>query len=290
MCNAVAPPKATARRQVKSAVRVLDILGALASSDQGLGFSHLARRLGLPKSSLHGLLAALTEYGYIAYDPTNRTYSIGLRLWEHGQAFPRQRNLLHEARRVMETIVHRINETVQLAMLDGVENVYLDKVDCSHPLRLQSEVGGRLPAHATGLGKVLLAELPPEEVRARFEGRSLAAFTPRTATSLASLQAELRVIGEQGFAVDDQEYTRGLRCVAVPVREGSGPSNVALSASIPVMRASPEQLAAALRAVATGSLELSRRLGHVDDDPRLLTLTKATATIVAERLRDYDES
>lgn len=291
MRNAAVSPQAStveARPPVKSAVRVLDILGALANSPRGLGFSQLAQQLTLPKSSLHGLLAALTDYGYVALDPADRTYSIGIRLWEIGQAFTRQRDLLSEARPIMEKIVAAINETVQLSSLDGVDNVYLDKVDCSHPLRLQSAVGGRLPAYATGLGKALLAELPSDRVRDRLGNTTLTAFTARTLTHLFDLQAELSITAEQGFALDDQEYTWGLRCVAVPIRERDQHATTALSASIPLVRASPEQMATALRAVAAGSLELSRRLGRVDDDPRLLALTTAGAEIVAARLKHDD--
>jgi DNA-binding IclR family transcriptional regulator len=203
------PPAPSCRTPVKSAVRVLDILEALAASPDGVSFSDLGRRLHLPKSSLHGLLATLTDNGYANFDPEQRTYSLGIRVWEQGQAYSRHRDLLREARRVMEGIVTAVNETVQLAALDGNENVYLAKVDCSHPVRLQSEVGGRLPAHATGLGKVLLAGLPPETLRARLDEHSLAAFTPWTVTDRSALLAELDVTRAQGFGVDDQEYTWG---------------------------------------------------------------------------------
>jgi DNA-binding IclR family transcriptional regulator len=275
----------TGRPPVKSAVRVVDILEALATQPDGLGFSELGRRLGFPKSSLHELLAALTERGYIAFDEERRTYALGIRVWELGQAYPSHRDLLREAHRVMEGIVAEVNETVQLATLDGTDNVYLDKVDCSHPIRLQSDVGKRLPAHATGLGKVLLAQLPPETVRSRLGGGSLPAFTPRTITDRTSLLAELETVRDQGFAVDDQEYTDGLRCVAVPIREPGGQVTTALSASVPIMRASPEQLAQALRAVAAGSLEISRRLGVSKENPDLRALTEATTDVVASRLK-----
>src|SRR5687768_4797741 len=120
-----APPRdAGERPPVKSAVRVLDILEALAGQPDGLTFTDLQRRLGLPKSSLHELMAALTDRGYASLDPEHRTYALGLRVWEQGQAYPRFRDLLREARRAMEGIVAAVNETVQIATLDGVENVY----------------------------------------------------------------------------------------------------------------------------------------------------------------------
>lgn len=277
-------PNQSDRQPVKSAARVLDIVEALAGEPDGLSFSDLARRLDLPKSSLHGLLATLTDRGYVGFDPERHTYLLGIRVWEHGQAYLRHRDMLQEARRAMEGIVQAINETVQLAVLDGIENVYLAKVDCSHPVRLQSEVGKRLEAHATGLGKVLLAHLPKDDLESRLIQPTLKSFTPHTITQRSRLLAELATVRSQGFGIDDQEYTPGLRCVAVPIREPGGRVATALSASIPIMRAGPEQMAAALRALATASLGVSRRLGLSDDDPRLLALRGATAETISRRL------
>lgn len=279
---------ASERAPVKSAARVLDIVEVLAAAPGGLSFTEIGRRLDLPKSSLHGLLATLSGRGYIGYDAERHVYSLGIRVWEHGQAYLRHQDLLGEAHRAMEAIVREINETVQLAVLDGLENVYLDKVDCSHPVRLQSEVGKRLEAHATGLGKVLLAFLPPDELEARLarsNSHTLIRFTPQTITDQAALLRELEIVRRQGFAVDDQEYTPGLICVAVPIREQGGKVATAMSASVPIMRAGPEQLAAALQAVARGSLRLSQRLGVREDDPRLVALTHATPEMVMKRFR-----
>lgn len=278
-------PAVAERVPVKSAARVLDIVEILATEPDGLSFTDIARRLGFPKSSLHGLLGTLTDRGYVGFDSERHVYGLGIRVWEHGQAYLRHRDLLGEATRVMEAIVREINETVQLAVLDGLENVYLHKVDCSHPLRLQSEVGKRLQAHATGLGKVLLAYLPPEELEARLRARPLVRFTPHTPTDPDALLRELEVVRRQGFGVDDQEYTPGLRCVAVPIREPGGRVATAMSASIPIMRAGPEQLAAALRALARGSLDISDRLGMREDDARLVALTHATPELVTKRFR-----
>ncbi len=283
--ESVASPGGRERVPVKSAARVLDIVEILATDADGLSFTAIGRRLGLPKSSLHGLLTTLTDRGYVAYDAERHVYRLGIRVWEHGQAYLRHRDLLGEARRAMEAIVREINETVQLAVLDGLENVYLHKVDCSHPVRLQSEVGKRLEAHATGLGKVLLAFLPPEELEARLHDQLLKRFTPRTPTDPDALLRELEIVRRQGFGVDDQEYTPGLRCVAVPIREPGGHVATAMSASIPIMRASPEQLASALRALARASLDLSHSLGVREDDPRMLALTHATPEMVTKRFR-----
>jgi DNA-binding IclR family transcriptional regulator len=261
------------RSQAKSAARALDVLEALVRESRGLSFTDLLRLLGIPKSSLHELLAVLVERGYVQYDEASRLYTLGVRVWESGQAYLRHHELVGEAHAVMQGIVDELNETVQLAVLDGIENVYLGRVDCSHPLRLQSEVGKRLSAHATGLGKVLLAYLPVAERDTRLGGQALVRYTPRTITDLAALGAELAAVRARGFAVDDQEYTPGLRCVAVPVYDVYGRPSAAMSVSIPIMRASVAECAAALSCLATASLALSRRLGCSDIDPLLGRLT-----------------
>ncbi|MGH2604023.1 MAG: IclR family transcriptional regulator, partial [Dehalococcoidia bacterium] len=241
-----------------------------------LNFTELARRLELPKSSLHELLDVLATRSYITLDQESRRYSLGVRVWELGQAYVRYRELVRESLPVMTGIVRLLNETVQLSVLDGMENVYLAKVDCTHPVRLQSQVGKRLPAHATGLGKVLLAELAPAERDARIRNHPLARFTNQTITGLPALERELAAIRERGFALDDQEYTPGLRCVAVPIRDHLRQTAASISVSIPSIRAEPAQLALALRQVAAASLEISRRLGGAGDDPDLGRLLAAT--------------
>lgn len=266
-------PGTIRQQQVKSAGRALDIIEGLAQAPDGLGFTDLARQQRIPKSSLHALLATLTERGYVALDPRRRTYGLGIRAWEIGQAYRSHQDLVRTALPVMERVVGAINETVQLAVLDGIDNVYLAKVDCSHPVRLQSEVGKRLYAHATGLGKVLLAHCPDAELRARFAG---VAFPDLGAGAIADIGALLRAVADirdRGFAVDDQEYTAGLRCVAVPVYDHDQQAIAALSASIPLMRANQEALAAALRAIAAASIEISHQLGVVQPATRLARLT-----------------
>jgi len=277
------------RTPAKSAARALDILDVLCSHPDGLSFTTLLQILQFPKSSLHELLSILCARGYVDLDPDSRNYTPGIRVWENGQAYLQHRNLVCESRPVMESIVHALNETVQLAVLDGVENVYLAKVDCSHPLRLASEVGKRLPAHATGLGKVLLANLPDEELVARLRQHTLATFTPHTIADKALLLKELAAIRERGFAIDNEEYHLGLRCVAVPIRDSHDRDTAALSASIPIMRADADQLSLALRLLAKGSLDIARRMGCPADDARLRRLLKHPVRIVLARRRRNPE-
>jgi DNA-binding IclR family transcriptional regulator len=260
------------QQSVKSAERVLDIIELLARERSGLSFTALLRTLQLPKSSLHELLGVLVRRGYVTLSPETRSYTLGLRVWESGQAYLRQHDLASEARPIMDEIVRTLNETVQLAVLDGVENVYLAIVNCTHALRLQSEVGKRLPAYATGLGKVLLAHLDSDELDRRLASQTLSQFTPNTLATLPALLGQLALVRQLGFAVDNQEYTPGLRCVAVPITNDSGRTVAAMSVSIPLLRTPFPPFHEALRTLAAASLALSRRLGCQADDARLTRL------------------
>jgi len=284
------PTDANLRSQIKSADRVLDLIEMLATAPQGLGFSEIAARRSLPKSSLHELLTVLTGRGYVTRDPQRQTYSLGIRVWEAGQAYLRHRDLVRESLPVMRSIVDAINETVQLSILDGSDNVYLAKVDCTHPVRLQSEVGKRLPAHATGLGKVLLANLPRDRFEALFAGRTLPVFTSHTIADLAALRQELALIRDSGYAVDDQEYTPGLRCVAVPIRGVDGTVIATLSASVPLGRANPDQMFPALAAIAGGSLKIAHCLGQSVGTADPIVESLACGQVTSLRLRHPEHS
>jgi DNA-binding IclR family transcriptional regulator len=280
LSHAAIPP-APRPAHVKSASRALDIIEGLAAEPNGLAFTELARRQAIPKSSLHALLTVLTDRGYVELDAERRTYGLGIRTWEIGQAWATQRSLVDLAIPIMERVVQEINETTQLAVLDGIENVYLAKVDCSHPIRLQSEVGKRLYAHGTGLGKVLLAAQTDEDLRARYAGIPFPQVESSPIRSFDHLLHVVADVRERGFAIDDQEYTPGLRCVAVPVYCGGHQVVAAISAAIPLMRAGPEQLANALRTIAASSIDLSRALGVTDPDPRLVGLTGWDGDVLA---------
>lgn len=268
-------------RSVKSAERVLDILEHVAPRRAGVGFAQLARDLAIPKSSLHALLEVMTQRGYLELDGETRRYRLGVRVWEAGQAYPRHHDLLEEARGMLRALVARVNETAQLARLSGADNVYLAKEESSHPLRLQSEAGSRLPAHATGVGKALLARLPPDEVARRLGGPALPVFTPTTHATLAALAEELALTRARGFAIDNEECTPGVFCLAVPIYDASGAAPMAVSVSVPTARLAADRLAAILCALARGALSVSERTGAACPDAALARLAEPEAAAAA---------
>ncbi len=221
---------------VKSALRTVEVLTAVSRAPAGLTFGEILDIMGWPRSSTYNLLQTLTLTRFLQLNEIDRRYRIGMRLWEAAQGFELGRELAHIATPFLEGANAELDETVQLAILDGIENVYIAKVEAHHHLKLISEVGSRLPAHATGLGKVLLAGLSTEEVDRRFAGAKMEQYTPQTIANLRDLHHELDVIRERGYSIDTGEYTIGVYCVAVPIRDRSDRFAAAISSSVPEAR------------------------------------------------------
>jgi DNA-binding IclR family transcriptional regulator len=264
-------------RSVKSAERVFDVLEVVSASPNGENFMQLSKLLGIPKSSLHALLDVMVRRQYLEIDGEAGRYTLGVRTLEVGQAFVRRHDLIEVARQAMTSLVAEINETAQLARLSGRENVYLARVDSSHALRLLSEPGTRLPAHATGVGKALLAQLDHSDIVSRFGSGALPSYTATTHRTVASLEDELGRTRARGFAIDNEEYTPGVFCLAVPVFGHSGEALASMSVSVPVSRASRMALCTILARLAQHSLAVSQRMGALRPDPKLAELADQNA-------------
>ena len=247
---------------VKSADRVLLIFDLIAT-DGPLTFREVAGALGLPASSAHSLLKTLVRREYLLLDPDDRRYQLGRRLWEVAQAYVTSDSLPRLAQPIMDRVVAETGETVQMARLDGVENVYLAISESPQPMKLVSAVGKRLYAHATALGKVLLAGLSEDEARRRLAPLQLPRFTPHTIVEQEALFAALGEVRQRGYAVDNEEYVIGCRCIAMPVRDAEGRVIAAMSVSIPTPRYGEEMAARTHVALAGAVEELSVRLGYL---------------------------
>jgi DNA-binding IclR family transcriptional regulator len=251
---------------VKSAQRVLTILELLTNREEPLSFGTIATTLDYPRSSLHGLLRTLTERGWVELDPNTRRYRLGIRTWEAGNTYMRAVTLADRARPFMRWVCDHVDETIQLAILDGRYNIYIAKVEGKQRLVLDSEVGRRLEAHATALGKLLLASLPTEELDRRFAGVQLEKFASQTIDNYAELKRALATIRERGLALDDEEYTPGVHCVAVPVRDHTGQVIAAMSVAFTSARFAEERRQQALGWLREATDGLSTALGyHVGD-------------------------
>ena len=219
---------------VKSADRTVELLELLARTSEPLTLSEIQRELSYPKSSLFVLLRTLVARGWVETDRRGTGYSIGVRALLVGTSYLDRDPVIRAATRVLEELRADVNETVHLARLDGADVVYLASRESGHQLRLTSRVGRRLPAHATSLGKALLAQHSDEEVDAILPAE-LTAITPRTLTERTALFADLAETRERGYAVERGENTAGLGCFAVAL-DYKYPATEAISCSVPSAR------------------------------------------------------
>jgi IclR family KDG regulon transcriptional repressor len=247
---------------VKSADRVLTLIELLTEHRDGLTFTQLQEFTDLPRSSLYGLIRTMAERRHLEFDAHSQAYRIGVRLWEAGQAFNAGVEVIQVAMPHLREARQSLGETVQLAVLDGVDNIYIAKVDASHALKLESFVGARLPAYATGIGKVLLAGLSEAALDERLGDLQLVQFTDTTITEMGALREVLRQIRTQGFATDNGEYTLGVRCFAVPIHDVTGSVIAAISTSIPAARVSDEIAETALAGLGEAAERISSQLGY----------------------------
>ncbi|MEQ4305591.1 IclR family transcriptional regulator [Plantactinospora sp. B6F1] len=237
--GATAPPGPVETFQpVKSAGRTLDVLEALADSPQRRSLVELARTLGIPKSSLHGLLRTMIQRGWVEADATGTRFGLGVRALQVGAAYLETDDTTSLLAGVLDDLAAEFGETVHLGRLDGPHVVYLAKRESVHPLRLYSAIGRHLPAHATALGKVLLAQRTDEAVD-RLLSWPLPALTRHTITDPDQLHAELASVRDRGHAVDREENTEGIVCFAMAVPLHS-PAIDAISLSVPATRLDAE--------------------------------------------------
>ncbi|TFC01148.1 IclR family transcriptional regulator [Cryobacterium adonitolivorans] len=218
---------------VKSADRTLEVLEHLAAKGSS-SLVEMSRTLDIPKSSLHSILRTLEHRGWAESDPTRSTYQLGINALLIGASYVDQDLIVTRTSESLDSLAAATGETIHLGRLEGTDVVYLAKRESRHPLRMFSAIGRRLPAHATGLGKALLAELDDERVLARLVD-PLPAITERTITTKAELVARLATVRASGYAIDDEEACIGMRCFAVSLPFANPPKD-AISCSVPFAR------------------------------------------------------
>jgi DNA-binding IclR family transcriptional regulator len=246
---------------VTRAAAILDVLAEDGSV--ALGPSELARRLRLPKSSIANICGALADVGLVRRVGTG--FALGRRLAELGGAYLVAVDMVQEFYDAARLLPVASEETVQLAILDGLEMTYLARHDGRQPVRLTSQIGRRLPATSTATGKSALASLDPRELDRRLSGiTALPAGTANAHRTVDALLADIERVRARGYAIDDEETMEGVVCfgIAIPGRQpGEGPN--AASITLLKVRATAERvplLVADLRTLADQLVDPLHRL------------------------------
>jgi IclR family KDG regulon transcriptional repressor len=263
MKRAVRRSAASARRRyvVTAVARALGILENVDGGAHGTGITELSRRLGLGKSTVHRLCATLEHHGYLVRDAATGRYRLSLRVFQIGSHALDALDLPARAMPALEALGTATDETVHLAVLDGTEAIFIGKVESPRPLRLYSQVGRRCPAHCTAVGKVLLAHAGGDR-RTVLGARPLKRYTPKTITSIPALLRELEEVRRRGYALDEEEFEDGIRCIAAPVRDYRGRVVAALSVSVPSARLPRTRAASLTEQVLDTARRVSDALGY----------------------------
>jgi DNA-binding IclR family transcriptional regulator len=222
--------------QVKSLVRALTVVEALAEYPAGVTVTQLAAGLQLPKSSVFRVLYTFAQLGYVQQDPLTERYALGTGFLRLAASVEAGSDIRQVARPFLRELRDATDETVHLAVPVGAAMVYIDKVEGNSMLRLASRVGQQMSMHCCALGKAYLAAFGADERDRMIDELDLVARTRRTITDPAVLRDELQRCHQRGFAVDDQENENGVRCVGVPVVDRTGRPVAALSVSAPAAR------------------------------------------------------
>jgi DNA-binding IclR family transcriptional regulator len=229
--------------------RALDLLGAFDLAHRSLTLSDLARRAGMPLTTAHRLIAELRDWGALDRLPTGE-YVIGRRLWDLGLLAPVQSGLRQAASPFLHDLYGATLATVHLAVRDGIEVLYIDRLAGHVSVPVVSKIGSRLPMHATGVGKVLLAHAPEEVLADAL--RALTRVTPYTITQPARLLEQLRRVRTDGYATTGDEMSPGASSVAVPVLGPGAEVVAALGIVVPDLRRERSRLVSALQVAARG--------------------------------------
>ena len=249
-------------KNIQSVTRALAILELLATYRHGERLTSISQELGLNKSTTHSLISTLENLGYVQQDQETAKYSLGLKLFELGQVVHANMDLRNIAMPFLQELALKFGETVHLAILSKGEVVYIDKVDAFRSIRIGSQIGGRNPAHCTGVGKVLLAGFTDKELTDIIGNVKLEKFTANTIVSKEELHKHLEKVKLDGFAVDQEEIEEGLSCIAAPIKNHRGKVIAGISVSGPTSRMHAEMLGELKNDVMGKALQISRRLGY----------------------------
>ena len=254
----LAPPVPVEVNGDTPTLRLFALLEVIAAKDQYFSLQGLADETAVPKPTLHRMLQQLEAAQLLERSGDGRHYGTGVRLRRLAE------NLLmndtaHGARHaVLRNLVAEVGESVNLTALSGSEVIYLDRVETPAPLRFYLHPGSRVPVHCSASGKVFLSQMAAAQRQRLLDNTPLEAFTPKTLTAPEALEAEIRKVKRQGFALDNEEFLPGLLCVAVAVPSAAGRSNLCVAVQAPMMRLTADKALALLPALQRAAAALSR--------------------------------
>jgi len=249
---------------IHSVDHAFDVLEAFRADEPELGVTQLAKLLNLHKNNVFRILATLESRGYVEQNPRTGNYRLGLKAFEAGQAYLRHTSLLSVAHPEMEVLSAELRENSYLAVMRGDYVFYLDEIIADQTIQVISRLGTRVSPHCTATGKVFLAFLEDSQVEALLETMILEKMTPQTITDKRKLKMEIKKISESGWAVDNEEWNEGLKCVAAPILDYYGKIQGTISVSGPTDRLPDKRIVDEIVTAVVGHAnEVSRKMGFL---------------------------
>ena len=243
--------------EIQSLARGLKILELLGQSQDGVSITELAETLEVDKGSASRLVSTLARYGYAEKDDATRRFHLGPQVVSLSRSVLTRLPLREAAKPFLRQLMERTGECAHLAVPAMGKVLYIDQVESPATLRVNAQVGTMNPLHCTALGKILLAFGEAEAPD------SLESFTPHTITEPRRLQKNLEQVRLQGYAVDDEEFDLGVRCIAVPIFDFRGKTAGSIGISGPATRVTPERLPELAASVVEIGKALSERISFI---------------------------
>lgn len=249
--------------QIQIISRVFNIIEYLSQERGPKGPTEIAEAVGLHKSTVHRLLSTLCKRGYIEKNEAEGSYRIGIKLVEIVSNHINSLELQTEARPFLNDLHVELNLIVHLGILDRHEVVYIEKMDIRPNLRLYAQIGLRVPSYCSSLGKCLLAGMSGDQLDFFLSTCRFEQYTENTITDASVMKKHLREVRARGWAMDNEEYIIGNRCVAAPIYDYRGDIIAAVSASGPTALLTDSRMTEAVERVKKAANDISRRLCYV---------------------------
>lgn len=246
---------------VRSLVRALGIVNRLSEAEGAMTLTRIAESVDLAPSTVHRLLTTLEQERYVRFDPERRLWSVGVQAFVAGCAFLKTRDLIGVARPYMRALMEECRETVNLAVQDEREAVYVHQIEHPSIQRFLAKPGARVPLYCSAVGKALLAAKTDGELESLVPEAGARRLTANTIVSRSALRVDIALTRERGFAVDDEEHAVGLRCVAALVFNELCEPMAAISVSGPAARISPSNIPRLGELLRQKTARLTARLG-----------------------------
>jgi len=250
------------RNLVQSVLKALGILEVICRG-RNCGVRELSEKTGINRSTVNRLVVTLERAGYVEQEKDRGKYRASLRLFELGNAVIQHLDIYEQAYPIMQSLSEKTEETINLAILDGNQVLYVLKIDSPHMLKSSASIGSRSPVYCNASGKVILAYLP-EDKRRDFLPEEFYLFTPNTLKNVTELNAELSRVRVNGFAVDNEEWSLNSKALAAPVRNHDQKIIAALTIAGPMVRLTSQRIEELAQILIKEAAALSAKLGYRD--------------------------